>query len=308
MAGRLLLLLVALLSALLLTRASQPSAIAADPLGVITLRDAKSRTRVRLVGSMHFNPHSIALAQRIVAEEASAGGLRAVAVESCPTRWNATLRMQPAGSLLRSLCDNEMQAAAEAAEAAGAVTALVDQTIEDTGARVRQIFGATLAELCTPWDGGWSRILEDLTLGCGQVLSSGGLGLSSILDPRLLLGFPVSLGRYPLSIGIKSPLVGAAAVALLFLVSQGEETPPPATELEQLLDIAESLAFVALESIILGRVLLVALLEERNYVLARNIRKACLAKSASPDGAVVAVLGMAHLNGVGSLLRDSRIV
>ena len=57
---------------------------------------------------------------------------------------------------------------------------------------------------------------------------------------------------------------------------------------------------------IFGRLLLVVLLEERNFILARNIRKACFANK--PGGSIVAVLGMAHLNGVAALLRDSRIV
>jgi hypothetical protein len=72
------------------------------------------------------------------------------------------------------------------------------------------------------------------------------------------------------------------------------------------LELAGSLAFAAFETIVLGRVLLVALLEERNYVLARNIRKAAF--GAKPDGTIVAVLGMAHLNGVAALLESSRIV
>ena len=59
------------------------------------------------------------------------------------------------------------------------------------------------------------------------------------------------------------------------------------------------------ETLFLGRVLLVGLLEERNFVLARNIRKACLAK---PGGSVVAILGMAHCTGVGKILRESRLV
>ena len=42
----------------------------------------------------------------------------------------------------------------------------------------------------------------------------------------------------------------------------------------------------AVEFVVLGRVLLVGLLEERNYVLARNIRKACF--NAKPGGTLVA--------------------
>ena len=86
---------------------------------------------------MHYNPSSIALAQQTVDYEAEQNGVRAVLVESCPTRWNATLDAQPPGSLLRSLCDNEMQAGAEAGERVGATLVLGDQEIETTLARLK---------------------------------------------------------------------------------------------------------------------------------------------------------------------------
>ena len=52
-----------------------------------------------------------------------------------------------------------------------------------------------------------------------------------------------------------------------------------------------------------------ALLDDRNAILAASIRAACARASAQPAGAagtraVVAVLGMAHVNGVVSLLGD----
>lgn len=102
---------------------------------VISVYDAKTRSRAILVGTMHFNPHSIALARDVVSAEAMRGRLRAVAVESCPTRWNSTYGVAPVNSLLRTICDNEMQGAAEAGEEAGVRTILADQSIEDTGAR-----------------------------------------------------------------------------------------------------------------------------------------------------------------------------
>ena len=111
---------------------------------VLSLYDEKSSSRVVLVGTMHFNPSSIALAERVIRTEAEDGRLRAVAIESCPTRWNATLKTQPAGSMLRSLLDNEMQAAAECGEALGAETALVDQRIEETVQRLAQCVGWAL--------------------------------------------------------------------------------------------------------------------------------------------------------------------
>lgn len=109
------------------------------------------RAGVVIVGTMHYNPRSVALARTVVEEEAATGDLRAVAVESCPTRWNATLDSQPAGSVLRWLCDNEMQSASEAGEAAGATIVLADQTIEETGQRISQLLALTVAQLLTPW-------------------------------------------------------------------------------------------------------------------------------------------------------------
>ena len=111
---------------------------------VLSLYDEKSSSRVVLVGTMHFNPASIALAESVIRSEAEDGRLRAVAIESCPTRWNATQKTQPAGSVLRSLLDNEMQAAAECGEALGAETALVDQQVEETVKRLAQCVGRAL--------------------------------------------------------------------------------------------------------------------------------------------------------------------
>ena len=108
---------------------------------VLSLYDEKSSSRVVLVGTMHFNPASIALAESVIRSEAEDGRLRAVAIESCPTRWNATQKTQPAGSVLRSLLDNEMQAAAECGEELGAETALVDQQVEETVKRLAQCVG-----------------------------------------------------------------------------------------------------------------------------------------------------------------------
>ena len=188
---------------------------------VLSLYDEKSRSKIVLVGSMHFNPRSINLARQVVEEEANSGRLRAVAVESCPTRWNATLEAQPAGSFLRSLCDNEMQSAAEAGQAAGVhELALVDQTIEDTGKRVAQLFALTLVELVTPWQGGWNRIYDDFKSALEQV-GGEGLGPDALLDPRLLLGIPLSLVRYPLSLGLKSPVL-LALIGCIFLIANQE--------------------------------------------------------------------------------------
>lgn len=163
---------------------------------VLRFRDPKTRGEVILVGCMHYNPASIALAASIVREEASAKRLRACVVESCPTRWNSTLDVQPQGSLLRAICDNEMQAAAEVAEEYGRPVELGDQTIEDTGRRVGQLLALTLVQLLTP--AGWQAIYADLREGSTALSCEGeATGVGALLDPALLAGLPVTLVRPP---------------------------------------------------------------------------------------------------------------
>ena len=291
---------------------------------MLRVYDEKTRSRVVLVGTMHYNPTSIALARDVVTEEAEAGDLRAVAVESCPTRWNATLDSQPPGSLMRWICDNEMQSAAEAGEATGATLVLADQTIEETGRRIAQLFALTFAQLLTPWAGGWSRIYDDIREAVEQTLDGGdeeSVGPDALLDPRLVVGAPLSLLRYPLSLAVKAPLVGLVVLGVLFGpfflaandyyasvtgVDYLVGTPFAAQGDATLGEVLGALGFSFLEFVVLGRVLLVGLLEERNFVLARQIRKALFEEK--PGGTLVAVLGMAHCTGVAKLLRDSRIV
>ena len=271
---------------------------------VLRVREPKSRTDVFLVGTMHYNPASIQLARSTVEEEGTAGRLRAVAVESCPSRWNATLKSQPRGSAGRWLCDNEMQAAAEAGEAYSVPLELADQTIEDTGRRASQLLALTFAQLATPWAGGWTAIGEDLELAYSQVWSADGLRASAFFNAPLLLSAPVSLVRYPLAIALKSPLLLVPLALLVLALSQPVDVPAESADLS--VELLRALGVLGLETLVFGRLLLVGLLEERNYVLARNIRRACL--RAKPGGSVVAVLGMAHCNGVAELLRGSRIM
>ena len=67
---------------------------------------------------------------------------------------------------------------------------------------------------------------------------------------------------------------------------------------------ADSLT-VAFVVIFFGRSAFVSLIQERDDVLARNIRRACLAEDAGAptESAVVAVLGLAHLPGVREALQ-----
>ena len=114
---------------------------------VLRFADCKSGRPIVLVGCMHYNPVSVALAERVVRELAEEDQLGAVALEVCPSRWDSTLRAQPRGSLLRRICDNEFQAAAEVAEDFSCGLALADQSIEVTSGRLAQLAKQTVVQL-----------------------------------------------------------------------------------------------------------------------------------------------------------------
>ena len=285
---------------------------------------------------MHYNPTSIGLASSVVREEAASKRLRACVVESCPTRWNSTLQIQPKGSLLRAICDNEMQAAAEVAEEFGRPVELGDQTIEDTGRRITQLLALTLVQLLTP--AGWQAIYADVSrraraptarsivlLPFAFCAAHGGpsrqmreglttvscegeaIGPAALLDPALLLATPITAIRYPLAAIVKSPwlllplLGGFGLVAQDFAAAADPAAPPVSLE-----ELGGAIAFAMLETLVVGRVFLVGLLEERNFALACNIRKAHFATKGGDT--VVAILGAAHLNGVKRLLTSTRVV
>ena len=139
------------------------------------------------------------------------------------------------------------------------------------------------------------------------------VGPKAMLAPGLLGGLPITILRniclspglflfvLPVLLSLDS-LFGSALVGL-------EPEPGFAAAAAPYVEDAWALAV----GLVCARIGLVALLEERNYALARGIRRACerepgeeggAAPRAADDeeGAVVAVLGMAHLNGVRELL------
>ena len=275
---------------------------------VLRFADCKSGRPIVLVGCMHYNPVSVALAERVVRELAEEDQLGAVALEVCPSRWDSTLRAQPRGSLLRRICDNEFQAAAEVAEDFSCGLALADQSIEVTSGRLAQLAKQTVVQLFT---GEAEAVRRDIGVGW-RALQGEGVRAGAYVSPGLLLGAPVALLRYLAG----SPIFAGALLALIAFTLGLEEISDPAAPA---VEYAADLAFSGLETVVLLRVMLVGLIEERNFALARNIRAASMQvltppeaareRGAGKDGAaVVAVLGMAHLNGVRKLLTTSRAV
>lgn len=296
---------------------------ASTPLGEVVkdrqslrFRDARTGVDVVLVGTMHYNPASIELASSTVASLRDADALASVVLETCPTRWAKTLKMQPPGTFLRTLLDNEFQAATDAA-APDTPVVLGDQRIEDLAASAKAVLKSTWSDFASPLGGGWVRLWDDWREGYAREVGGipgAGLGFADLAtDPRLIAATPVSLFRYPLAWSIKSPKVivpfftftwglarlpdivpvGAVDAATQRYVASGPENAVSALFL--LLDI--------LEVVFLSRLFLKALLETRNDVLARSVRRACevaaeTAGEGGGAGAVVAILGAAHLNGV----------
>lgn len=277
------------------TLALHSSRSAAREQQVLRLREPESGSEVVLVACMHFNPRSVALAADTARQLADSGQLGAVVVESCPTRWEKANNMHPAGSPLRILLDNEMQAASDVAEASGKPVVLGDQRVEEVGAEVAAAAKEALADLATPLNGGWARTGSEIVQGF-RLLSNNRVGKnkgepdnSSIgpldfMDLGLMLGIPVSLVRYCLSTLLKAPAVFAAVVAFLVFFSYLPESP-----------ISDLISFVC--EVLSLRVLLSVLLRDRDIILAKSIAATCKA-SGGPGRAVVAILGAAHCNGV----------
>jgi len=280
---------------------------------VLRFREASTGITVALVGSMHYNPSSITKATNVICELGASNQLGSVVIESCEARWRKTLLTQPSGSFLRMLLDNEMQAAAEAAERYARPVILGDQAIAITNKRIVETLKSSIFDLLLPTR--WLALAHDLRRAYVETsvpplysTNSRLLDAGDFLNPGLLLNLPVSLLRYPLAILIKSPpMVGLGLVAFTAFSSYSSfagDVGFGSTFEEQISELLVSGATVVVDVALLGRCFLVALLSERNKVIAENITQACrdIAANGSNEEVCVAVLGMAHLPGVQSLL------
>eukprot|EP00566_Odontella_aurita_P015250 CAMPEP_0113549352 /NCGR_PEP_ID=MMETSP0015_2-20120614/13388_1 /TAXON_ID=2838 /ORGANISM="Odontella" /LENGTH=353 /DNA_ID=CAMNT_0000450057 /DNA_START=200 /DNA_END=1261 /DNA_ORIENTATION=+ /assembly_acc=CAM_ASM_000160 len=302
------------------------------PKQTLAFPDDRTGVTVHLVGSMHYNPYSIAKASDIIRTYGENGSLGSVVVEQCPSRWERVQSTHPPGSPLRPFLDNEMQAAAEVGGAFGLPVILGDEEIEVVDEKMKDALKQTVKDIMNPFGGGWAAISNDMKTAWTEAVdpswsSQGRSGnkeegkegpqfLSSLdlFDAPLLLASPVSFIRYPLAILIKTPLQGLVLFSILtFLTINGPAelmadnaallSHESATDI--ILDVFGGFGAFALETVLLSRVFLTVLLIERNEVLAKNIRSECvrLSKDSSGTGKVcVAVLGMAHCNGVKNIL------
>ena len=175
---------------------------------------------------MHYNPSSIKLTEDIINELGRNNRLGSVVIESCDIRWNQTTAYAPP---IKALLQSEMKAACDlATESYRRPVVLGDQRINLTVASMKQGVKETFADLVAPFDGGWGRYWRTVTMAREEALPIGkasGDGTAylnplAFLDPRLMLGFPVSLIKYPLSYFFKAPLQTTAFFAFVFAIDQ----------------------------------------------------------------------------------------
>ncbi|CAB9515247.1 expressed unknown protein [Seminavis robusta] len=322
---------------------------------VLEFEEPTTGVTVKLVGCMHYNPASIKLTEDTINELARDNKLGSVVIESCDIRWNQTKALPPQFQL-----QSEMKAACELAmDTYQRPVVLGDQRINITVSSLKQGFKETFVDLLTPWNGGWGRLVGNVTSARKEALPFGDpyLNAFSFLDPKLLLAAPVSLIKYPLSYLIKSPIKTTIALTVLFLLDQEADATMVTVDEMTTGDWAGSLGVSLAEIALFGRVFLKELLAQRNVLLARNILEQCKmyqaggqpratkpsfwsmltgsttsssqamngdtmeeiiyvpgaidsnnSKNDNQEGkAVVAVLGMAHCNGIMKLLKEQRV-
>ena len=272
--------------------------LAANAHGVAApiLRLQRQGTPITLVGVMHYNPASCELVRSTILEEPALG---AVCVELCDARFNATIasKWRRGPSFERTFFEDECQVAFEAAQdGAGLGVVLADQPIGETARRSADLLLATARDVLTP--GGWRRIAADLTSGAAELLDGGG-GLrpaDALLNGALLRGAPLAVARYLAA----SPPAAILLVGALLTLDALLAAIAVDTSVIGLPERAAEIALVLVVSAAALRVVLVALVLERNDALADAI-----AREARGGGAVIGVLGMVHMNGVRRRLLES---
>jgi hypothetical protein len=292
---------------------------------------------VKLIGAMHYNPASIQLAEDCINQLAREGKLGSIIIESCDIRWNATLENEFVQDQLMS----EMRAAHDLGMLYQRPVVLGDQRINVTVAQLKNGAKEAVLDLVQPWNGGWQRLFQSISSARKVAVPLGNqfLGLDSFFDPKLLAAAPVSLLKYPLSYIVRSPVFSVGVLSLFVLFGAGDDAIALGGDISPT-DLAESLFLSALETVIFARIFLKELLANRNEILAENIFEQCrnyaqpekgsvwdkllfqsagdksngaiyapgsvVGNSAEEGKVVVAVLGLAHCNGIKKIMTEGK--
>lgn len=296
---------------------------------------------VKMVGSMHYNPASIELAQKTIEDLANDDKLGSIVIESCDLRWNASASANEP-EWLKKLMFSEMKAAHDLGMEYNRPVVLGDQRINITVSQLGNGFGQTFKDLSNPIGGGWKSFITTVNEARKAATPVGDkdyLGPMSFFEPKFVLAAPIALYKYPLSYIAKAPFATAAFLGLLFFAESANALP-----VEQLstTDWIGEIILTTLEVSLFARVFLKELLAERNEILAKNILKQCELYENTPskwervvkqigfigkkddaimyapdtakpkfDGEgkkeVVVVVGAAHCNGIIKLLKEQRV-
>ena len=290
-----------------------PSSVKKDQ--TLTFRDKKTGVLVKLVGTMHYNPHSIGIASKVTREALENETLGALVLESCEKRWKKTIEFQPPGSITRALLDNEFQACQELCRERDVY--LGDQNIDDLSSDLKELFVQTMKDCFTnpsSIKADFKKFTESELVPLQSFGSDGrvvSLSFEDFLDYRLLACMPISMLRYPLAWLLKSPKL-VVPVVTFYLTLASLPGIVEATQFKEQIagngfavsdggfdDVLSFLFLVldALQIVVLSRLMLVALLGKRNDILSQSIRDKC-EEIKGTDMSVIAILGAAHLNGV----------
>lgn len=278
---------------------------------------------VVLIGAMHYNPASIQLTTNVIDTLVHENVLSSVVIESCETRWNRTMLLQQSDSapFIKQVLKNEMMTASNIATSFNRPVILGDQCINITNQRMAAAFKETIRDIVNPFNG-WSRLYADVSQAVASSLPTGPsyLGASDFFDSKLLFNAPVSLLRYPLAFLIKAPLTGTVTLSTLLLASYLSSMD--GTSASSSIDWSDFVSIVSVvpsellmstlifvfELALLSRVFIVTILAERNDVLAESIVRECFKAVENGEGksTVVAVLGMAHCNGIKKIITERK--
>ena len=306
---------------------------------LLEFQEPTTGVTVQLVGSMHYNPVSIQLTKKTLQTLAEQDRLGSVVIEMCDVRWNATTDISP---IMRYLLHSEMDAAHDLALRWQRPIVFGDQRINVTVHRLKTGAIEAVGDLLVPFSGGWRRLYRNITEAWSEAVPLGEnyLNTFDFLDPKLWLASPVTFVKYLLTFTAKSPLFFLVLLAILFLptrggaATMGAATAGTSAAVNAVGSWTKWLLSNLLESVLLTRILLKGLLVERNRVMARHILEQCRFQQGtiiSPNDSVVdtgatvyaplsvrpvaeghekvivAVLGMAHCNGVMKLLTEQRV-
>ncbi|CAJ1932473.1 unnamed protein product [Cylindrotheca closterium] len=266
------------------------------PNQILKFQEPTTNVTVILVGAMHYNPSSIQLAEDTIERLASNQQLASVIVESCDIRWNKTLALYEKQPWLKQILKNEMVASSDLARQYKRPVILGDQRINITTDSIKECFQETVMDLKSP-PSGWKRFALDVGQAVDETRPFGGEGYLSafaFFDPQLILAFPVSLVKYPLSFLVRDPVPtsilflgffglnyleasgvvgggggGGLSTSTDFALEAIQNNEVPIT------DWIVSVSIAILEIVFFARAFLKPLLAERNQVLARSILDQC---------------------------------